>query len=360
MQQGSLNQSGVARAASATGATGVATANHRSIGERIRGYLFSYALVIPAVVILIAFNIYPIFYGFYISLHRWAVRPLEYIGLRNYERALTDEAFWNSLKVTLWYVVGTVPLGIIISLFLAIMLFQPIAGRTFYRVMLFLPYITPPIAIGTVWAWMYEQDRGFINQLVGWFGIGKQRWLFDPRGIFEIVGSGLGLTVPGWASGPALPLVSVMLFALWTAIGFDTVVLLAGLSNVSNDVIEAAKIDGANQWQIATRVIAPLLRPTILFLSVVSTLRAFQSFNAVVALLGDPPPIGGKVITYLIYEQFYKSVGRVGYGAAMAVLLFVILFVITLIQLRLGSERRDDVPASGKTGRGLRGLLRGS
>ncbi len=353
MQQGSLNQSGVAQAA------GAAAATPRSSGDRIRGYLFSYALVIPAVVILVTFYVYPIFYGFFISLHRWAVRPLEYIGLRNYERILTDDAFWNSMATTLWYVVGTVPLGIFISLFLAIMLFQPIAGRTFYRVMLFLPYITPPIAIGIVWAWMYEQDRGFINQLVGLFGVGKQRWLFEPRGIFELAGSSIGLTLPGWAHGPAMPLVSVMIFALWTAIGFDTVVLLAGLSNVSNDVIEAAKIDGANQWQIATRVIAPLLRPTILFLSVVSTLRAFQSFNAVVAILGDPPPVGGKVITYLIYEQFYKSVGRVGYGAAMGVFLFVILFLITLIQLRLGDERRDDQPARKNTGRGLRGLLRG-
>lgn len=352
VQQQGVNQSVTVQPGGAAHAATV----HRTLGDRVRAYLFSYALIIPAVVILGMFHLYPIFYGFYISLHRWAVRPLGYIGLRNYERVLQDENFWNSLAVTLWYVVGTVPTGIILSLFLAIMLFQPIAGRSFYRIMLFLPYITPPIAIGTVWAWMYQQDRGFFNTLVGWFGIGRQRWLLDPRGVFDIVASNFGLTLPGLLHGPSLQLASVILLSLWIAVGFDTVVLLAGLSNISNDVIEAARIDGANQWQIATKVIAPLLRPTILFLSVVSTLRAFQSFNLVFSLFGDQVPRGARVITFLIYEEFFRNVGRVGYGAAMAILLFVILFFITLIQLRIGGERNDETRARG---RGLRGLVRG-
>jgi len=359
IQQQSLNQT--LATTPATRASTV-TAPQTDGKQRLRSFALSYALVLPALVILGLFHIFPIFYGFFISLHKWGVKDFGYIGLSNYQQVFRDEEFWNSLKVTAWFVVGTVPIGIIIALFLAIMLFRPIAGRTFYRVVLFLPYITPPIAIAKVWAWMYQQDRGFMNTFVGWFGIGPQRWLLDPRGLFQVVGSAFGLALPGFLHGPQMPLFSVMVYSVWAAVGFDTVVFLAGLSNVPNEVVEAAQIDGANQWQIATQIIAPLLKPTIVFISIISTLRAFQSFNAVYALLGDPPPEGGKVITYLIFSEFFKQINRVGYGAATAMVLFVILFVITLLQLRLTEERKDDTERSTRkrTARGTRGMLHGS
>ncbi len=334
MQQQSLNQP---RTVAATAPRGAVQAG---VGKHSRSWLFSFIIVLPAVVVLALFHIFPIFYGLYISLHRWGVKDLGFRGFDNYGRALQDADFWNSLRVTLWYVVGTVPLGIILSLFLAIMLFRPIAGRTFYRIVLFLPYITPPIAMATVWSWMYQPDRGFINTFLGLFGIGKQRWLLDPRGIGDIFFSNFGVHLPGILHGPSLQLVAAMIYALWIAIGFDTVVFLAGLGNVPKEVIEAAQIDGANQWQIATSVIAPLLRPTITFLAVVSTLRAFQSFNTIYGLFGGNVPKSAKVITILIFEEFFKQVGQVGYGAASAILLFLILLVITLLQLRLSEGRR--------------------
>lgn len=328
------------------------------VGQRFRTMGFSYLLVLPAVVILGLFHIYPIFFGFFISLHKWGVKDLGYIGLNNYTRALKDEEFWNSIRVTVWYVVGTVPIGIILALFLALMLFRPIAGRTFYRIALFLPYITPPIAIATVWAWMYQPDRGFINTFLGWFGIGKQRWLLEPRGIFAILADNVGIHLPNYAQGPSMALVAAMFYALWASIGFDTVVFLAGLSNVPKEVIEAAQIDGASQWQIATRVIAPLLKPTITFLAIISTLRAFQSFNTIYGLFGGNVPRGARVITFLIFQEFFLRVAQVGYGAATAILLFLILFVITLLQLRLSEGRRENVErvARGRIGRGMRGM----
>lgn len=329
MQQQTINPAlgSPARAASVTHAA------HR----RLRA--FPYLLVLPAVVILGAFHIFPIFYGFYLSLRRWGVKDLGFVGFANYARALRDEDFWLALRTTVWYVVGTVPVGIVVALFLAILLYRPIRGRAAYRILLFLPYVTPPIAMATVWAWMYQPDRGVINILLGGVGLGRPRWLLDPRGIFEMMASALGLHLPGILAGPPLQLVAAMLYALWVAVGFDTVIFLAGLSNVPQEVIEAAQIDGANQWQIATRVIAPLLKPTILFLSVISTLRAFQSFNTIYGLFGGNVPRDAKVITILIFEEFFKRVGQVGYGAATAMLLFLILFVITLLQLRLAADR---------------------
>lgn len=326
------------RPALGTPARAPASVVHLAHRRRVR--VFPYLLILPAVVILGAFHIFPIFYGFYISLRRWGVKDLGFVGFANYGRALRDEEFWLALRTTLWYVVGTVPVGLALALFLAILLFRPIAGRAAYRIVLFLPYITPPIAMATVWAWMYQPDRGVINILLDKIGLGQPRWLLDPRGIFDMAASSVGVQLPVLLHGPPLQLVAAMLYALWIAIGFDTVVFLAGLSNIPPEVIEAAQIDGANQWQIATRVIAPLLKPTILFLSIISTLRAFQSFNTIYGLFGGNVPRNAKVITILIFEEFFKRVGQVGYGAATAILLFVILFVITLLQLTL-SERRD-------------------
>lgn len=320
---------------------GVAMAGARArLDSRFRTLGFSYLLILPAVILLGLFHIFPIFYAFYISLHKWKIKKLDYIGFANYTHALHSQEFWNAIRVTLWYVVGTVPIGLTISLLLAILLFRPIAGRAFYRIVLFLPYITPPLAMAIVWRWMYKQDgAGFVNAFLGNFGIGNQRWLLDTRGFFDLIASNFGIHLPRFMQGPPLPLVAIMVYSLWTAIGFDTIVFLAGLSNVPKEVIEAAQIDGANQWQIATRVIAPLLRPTILFLSIISVLRAFQVFNPIYAMTGGGPVQKTETITFFIFDQFFQQV-QVGYGAAIALLLFVILFIITLVQLRIGEGRR--------------------
>jgi multiple sugar transport system permease protein len=310
------------------------------LAERSRSLGFSYLLILPAVIILGLFHIFPIFYAFYISLHKWKIQSQGYIGFTNYTRALHSEEFWNAIRTTLWYVVGTVPVGLVVALFLAIMLFRPIAGRTVYRVILFLPYITPPLAMAIVWGWMYKQDgAGLVNAFLGLFGVGNQRWLLDTRGVFDLLASNVGIHLPTILHGPPLPLVAIMVYSLWSSVGFDTIIFLAGLSNVPREVIEAAQIDGASQFQIATRVIAPLLRPTILFLSIISVLRAFQVFNPIYAMTLGGPAQKTETITFFIFDQFFQQV-NVGYGAAIALLLFVILFVITLIQLRLGEERR--------------------
>jgi len=317
-----------------------ASGTQASVGTRLRSFGFSYLLILPAVVILGLFHIFPIFYAFYISLHKWKIQKQAYVGLDNYTRALHSEEFWNAIRTTLWFVVGTVPIGLTVSLFLAIMLFRPIAARTFYRVVLFLPYITPPLAMAIVWGWMYKQDgAGLVNTFLGLFGIGNQRWLLDTRGVFDLIASNFGIHLPNLLHGPPLPLVAIMIYSLWSSVGFDTIIFLAGLSNVPKEVIEAAQIDGASQFQIATRVIAPLLRPTILFLSIISVLRAFQVFNPIYAMTLGGPSQKTETITFFIFDQFFQQV-NVGYGAAIALLLFVILFVITLIQLRLGEERR--------------------
>lgn len=309
------------------------------LGGRFRSLGFSYLLILPATILLGLFHIFPIFFAFYISLHKWKIKKLDYVGLDNYSRALHSEEFWNAIRTTLWFVVGTVPIGLAVALFLAIMLFRPIAGRTFYRIVLFLPYITPPLAMAVVWGWMYKQDgAGLINAFLGLVGIGDQRWLQDTRGVFDLIGSNFGLHLPRALQGPPLPLVAIMIYSLWSAIGFDTIIFLAGLANVPREVIEAAQIDGANQFQIATRVIAPLLRPTILFLSIISVLRAFQIFNPIYAMTLGGPAQKTETITFFIFDQFFQQV-NVGYGAAIALLLFVLLFFITLVQLRIGEER---------------------
>ncbi|MGC8834010.1 MAG: carbohydrate ABC transporter permease [Armatimonadota bacterium] len=302
----------------------------------------AYLLILPAAVLIVAFHFAPVFYALFISLHKWSLIPEQFVGLANYAAVLRDEGFHQSLGVTIWYVIGTVPFAIGISLVLALMLFQPLAGRGVYRTIYFLPYVTSVVAAAVVWTWIYNPRYGILNYVLTRLGLcdpkSPPQWLLEPRGVFELILSNFGIRLPAWAAGPSLALVAVMIMAAWNAIGFNIIVFLAGLGSIPKELQEAARIDGADEWDVFWHVTFPLLSPTTFFLFIVSTIRAFQAFNQIYVMTRGGPMGTTRTVTMYIFSRFYES-HEVGYGAAVAIVLFLIILGFTLLQFRFASGR---------------------
>lgn len=307
----------------------------------LRASLPAYLYLLPAVTILTVFHFLPIFYAFYISLFNWRVAQGPFLGLGNYTRAFSQPDFLNSIVVTVFFVIGTVPVSLGIAFLIAYLLFQQIAGRGLYRVLYFLPYVTSVVAAALAWKWIFHRDYGILNAIFGFFGFTQQKWLQEPNGLFTLMGQGLGVSVPPEFGGPSLALVAVMIFSIWHGLGFDIIILLAGLSNIAPELYDAARIDGARGWKLLRHVTIPLLSPTLFFLSTVSIIRSFQAFIQIFIMSGGSegrPIATTQTVTLYIFDNFYSN-SRIGYGAAVAFILFFIILALTVIQLRVVGRR---------------------
>jgi multiple sugar transport system permease protein len=307
--------------------------------EAIQGVGF----LCPALLLLMLFHIVPVFYALFLSLYdarvfrdMWAPGP--FIGAGNYGRLLTNAEFGQSLANTVWFAGITVPLGLFLAVFFAQLLNARIWGRTGYRVTYFLPYVTSTVAAAVVWRWIFQPRIGVANWVLEWIGLPGQQWADEPRGIFLLFGSFVGLPLEGWLAGPSLALVTVALVSVWYSVGFNTVIALAGLTTIPIDLYEAARIDGAGRWRLFRDITLPLLTPTLLFLLIVETIRSFQSFDFFYQMMAAIPVPGAKVVTIYLYQQGFRSF-NLGYAAAIGMLLFVIIFLLTLIQFRATRDR---------------------
>jgi multiple sugar transport system permease protein len=223
-----------------------------------------------------------------------------------------------------------------------------VQGLGIYRTAYFLPYVTSTVGAAAVWSFLFHPQFGPINVVLGTIGIQNLRWLQEPQGVVALLGRAVGLTVPPNLSGPSLALVAIMIVAIWHSVGFDIAVILAGLGNISTDLLEAGRIDGANEAQIFRSIIVPLLMPTLFFLIVISTIGSLQTFNEIY-VMSQSANVGSNAggplhttesIVVNIYNQFY-SFHRVGYGSSIAFILFAIILVFTLIEMRLIGRRVD-------------------
>ena len=298
----------------------------------------AYLYLAPAIILLSLFHFFPAAFALYISLFRWGIIQERFIGLENYQRLLTDERFWSSLGVTVWYVLLCIPAQIVLGLVIAYLLFQPIRGRFVYRAAYFLPYITSTVAASLVWRWIYNPDRGVLNSVFSALGLPRSQWLSESSGVFALLAAGSGVALPGWLAGPSVALVSVSLMSIWHYVGFNVVIFLAGLGNVPKELYEAARIDGASEWQVFRRITLPLLSPTTFFLLTVSTIGALQAFNQIYVMTGGGPLDTTRTVVMLIFQTFYQQT-RVGYGSAMAFVLTAVILALTLINFRLVGRR---------------------
>lgn len=330
-------------------AAGVAEARARPAPWRRRVFLEhleAYLFVLPAVILVGVFDVLPGFAAFLMSLTRWGIVFERFAGLDNY-RAILDpagtrfEQFINSLGVTVWYVLLTVPFEIVIALVIAVVLYQGTVGRGAYRVVYFMPHITSVVAAALVFEWMFDANFGLLNWAIGLVGIAPQEWLREPDGLFQLVGSAFGLELTGWLAGPSLALVAVSIFTIWHYVGFQTVIFLAGLTNISREYHEAARIDGANERQIFLRITLPLLSPTIFFVLVLATVGAMRSFSQIFVLTNGGPLDTTRNVPMLIFQTFFErtAVNGIGLGAAMSFIFVLIVVAITVFQFRVLGRR---------------------
>ncbi len=248
-----------------------------------------------------------------------------------------DSLWRNSLMATFYYALGTVPTQLIISLLLAVLLFQEIKGRDFFRVVYFLPYIAPFVGTAAVFKIIFSsRPSAPINAILNFFGISSLQWLNEPAGITNMLTPGLDL--PGWAIGPSLALVVIMVYGVWTFFGFNTVVFLAGLGNIPPETYEAASIDGASRWAQFRHITLPLLSPTIYFLTLYSVIGTFKAFNHIY-VLRTGAALGTTDTASVVIFQMFKRDTRYGYASALAILLLLIIIILTVINNRVASNR---------------------
>lgn len=295
--------------------------------------LLAYALLAPAILLICLFVITPLLFGAWISMNDWRITSRGFIGLDNYIKALTGSELWNSLGITLMYSFFSVPFQLALALFLAVLLFQKIRNKPFFRVAMFLPYITSTVATAAVWARLYSPDIGYINSALRAIGIQGPGWITENKGIFELL---LGQNLPEAFAGPSLALVSVIIYTMWTFTGYSTTIFLAGLGNIPGETYEAAKIDGATGVDLFRYITFPLISPTTFFLSLITVIGTFKAFNHIFVMTGGTN--GTQVASILIFERVYKF-QRQGEAAALAFLLMTVILIVTIIQNRLGKNR---------------------
>src|SRR5579875_3481876 len=303
-------------------------------GEIALGYLF----LAPALILLLVFEFFPIFYGLYSSSCDWRLRCVRFIGLENYTRALHDPDAWHALLVTATYSAISIPVQLSLGLVLAYLLFQPIRGQATFRVLYFLPYITSTVASSAVWSYLYSPDKGPINAVLSALGLPPQRWLAEPAGVFTLISGHFGLHLPDWASGPSLALISLITFTTWVVTGYDVTFFLAGLGAIPRELYEAARVDGAGGWALFRHITLPLLSPTSYFLLIFTVIGTFKAFNHIYIMTQGGPGDATTTASILIFNQLYQF-NRYGYSAALSFLLFFVILILTIVQSQLAGRR---------------------
>lgn len=308
------------------------------LARRRREIALGYLFLAPAFLLLLVFEIFPIFYGLYISTCDWRLRCVSFVGLGNYTRALQDSDAWHSFLITATYSAISVPIQLLLGLLIAYLLFQPIQGRGLFRLLFFLPYITSTVASAAVWSYLYSPDTGPINGVLKGLGLQPLRWLAEPTGIFTLIGQDVGARVPPSFGGPSLALIALIIFTTWVFVGYDVTIFLAGLANIPKDLYEAAKVDGAGGTTLFRYITLPLLSPTTYFLLIFTVIGTFKAFNHIYVMTQGGPNDTTMTASVFIFKQLYEY-NRYGYSAALSFLLFFVILILTVVQNRLAGRR---------------------
>ena len=366
---------------------------YKKHSEKLIGYTF----ITPAVLIISLFGVFPVFFGMYMSVHKWKVFKGRFLGFENYERILGSlSAFWffvigllflilsywvwsefkdkfknklyvlissvliliigiylininwgimisegdddylYSLIYTLYYSLFTIIFEVGLGLVIAFALYQKLAGKQFFQMILLFPYITPAVMGAAVFFLIFgKAETSFLNQFVGLFGIEPQLWLFDKRPITEVL---FGVKINGLFAGPSLALTSSIFYGIWSYTGYYAIILLAGLSIIPSDLYEAAKVEGASRWQTFVKITIPLLMPIIFFLMLTGFINTFQAFNSIFVMQTSSAGDTMDVVTIEIFDHFWGRV-KYGYAAAEGVILFILLNVLAISQYVIFRKR---------------------
>jgi ABC-type sugar transport system permease subunit len=281
--------------------------------EKRDAWTFS-AFVFPNFLLLGVFVFWPIVYSLYLSFFKWnMIAPRKtFIGMMNYVNMANDPVFWQVLRNTLVLAASTVFVKLAMALGLAVLLNRKIRAKDSYRAVLFSPTFTTSVAVAMVWGWIFDPNFGLLRVFINAVGLRSPNWLGDVS----------------WA----LP--AIIIVVIWSGVGYDMVIFMAGLNNIPTELYDAAKVDGATPWTCFWRITFPLLSPTTFFLTIVSVIGSLKAFD-VIAIMTDGGPMNStNVIVYYIYQNAFQWF-KTGYASALALVLFVIIMTITLVQTRL-------------------------
>jgi len=373
----------------------------RPWGEWLTGYLF----VLPAVLVIGIFGLFPIGYAVYMSLYRWRIRQGAFVGLSQYESVVGDlvslgiflsgmllialahwlwtDAFrrgwgWGvplrwvaalvllgagiafatgwlgmreggdsrfllGLTRTFYYGFISVPVQISLALVLATLLSQKVRGLGLFRMLYFLPYVTPTVAAAAVFRTIFSpREERLANTVLSWFGLEPQRWLFETRQIGDLylnpLLANVGLEISGFWAGPSLALLTIIIFGVWVHVGYNTVIFLAGMGGIPKDLYEAAELDGANGYRRFLHITVPMLAPITFYLTVLAFIGTFQAFTHIYVMRDEFVRDAVDVASIVIFDTFYRR-NDFGVAASQSVVLFLIILGMTLLQSRLFGPR---------------------
>jgi len=386
-------------------------------GRRVRDALSAYLFIAPSTLIIGVFGIFPLFFTLYVSLFKWRFTKAGFLGLGNYAelfgaRALPliavavsgagiaaaamlarearglrlagalvlltcslaglflsfpllafqgDTEVFDSLRVTIWYALLTVPPQLVIGLAVAILLTRKVRGRQAFRVIYLLPYIAPTVATAAVYELLFSlRPDSFANQLIGLLGASPLQWLQEPRSIVSLLFGGAALEPPAsgisshgalamlserifpywlsWARGPSLALTSIIFYSWWVFVGYYALIYITGLGAIPRQLYEAAEMDGAGKLRSFFSITLPLLSPTTYFLTVLGVIGTFKAFTHLYVLRTTAAAGTTDPISVEIFFTFFRK-ARLGYASAIAIILFLTVLGLTLIQQRT-LERR--------------------
>lgn len=283
--------------------------------RNLKTYGYAYAFIAPTLIGVLVLNLWGVVQSVYYSFHnvKGFAEP-EFAGFDNYVRLFGDAEVWRSLKNIFVYAMMTVPVGVAVSLLLAVLLNAKIKGKGFFRCIYFLPVVSAPAAVALVWKWLYNKDFGLFNQIL----------------------AVMGITGPDWLGDPGMAMLSVAVVGIWSMAGYNMILLLAGLQEVPGELYEAAEIDGAGAVQKFIRITIPMVSPTLFFVTVTSVISALQVFDTIYMMFKPSAPSFGSVesIVYLFYRYTFTNYNK-GYGSTIVVLLFVVIMILTAIQMSL-------------------------
>lgn len=283
-----------------------------SLGRRKT--LVAYSFILPNLIGFFVFTFVPIIFSLFLSFCEWnSGGDIKFVGLQNFIYMFTeDKSFVTSLVNTLYFTVGTVPVVLILSLGLAILMNKPLKGKVFFRSVLFFPYVASLVAIAVVWMALFNPDMGPINSLLMALGIDNP---------------------PRWAASTTWAMPTIIGLTVWKSMGYYMIVYLAALQGVPGDLYEAAALDGANKWQQFKNVTWPSVMPTTFYILILLLVGAFKSYDTMYVTTQGGPGEATKVLAYHIYNTAFTSF-KFGYASALAMILFVIVLTITLIQFK--------------------------
>lgn len=273
-------------------------------------YLALAVLLLPSLLGMGVFCFLPVASSFVLSFAEWdLLTPIKWVGASNYVAVLRDPVVQQALRNTLVFICGYLPSVVAIGLGLALLLNRKLKGRTVFRAIYFVPVVTSWVAVSLIWKWLLNPQYGLINFGLSLIGIKGPGWLFDPN----------------WA------MAGVILTTIWKDIGFVTVIYLAGLQEIPENLTEAANLDGATPWQRFRTVTWPMLAPTTFFVTTISLISSFQVFDQVWIMTQGGPAGATSTMVELIYKNAF-SYSKMGYASAISWVLFVFIFVLTLVQ----------------------------